>query len=330
MTKVNQLSNSKLLSRGSWPLNIPFGFGGAAISGEGGGYGFGKIANGDAQALLEAAFDRGVKLYDSAPIYGFGLSEQRLGKTFKANREQVFIISKCGVTWHKNKRVNMTNSPEVAILQLEQSLRDLNSDYVDLYMVHWPDENVDIRKTVEVLARAKDKGMIKHIGLCNTNVCEIKLAEEVCRVEAVQSQLNLFERAVEDELFPYIEEKEISFMSWGTLDKGILSGRVTPTRTFDSSDCRSWAPWWKKSDHSFKYEALKKINPLLKEYGHTLVEMALGQNLDYPQVDCVLCGPKDIKQLEELLESIGHLPGDKVLNQVREVADESRRHHSNS
>lgn len=301
---------------------IPIAFGGAAISGEGGGYGFGEISEGQSIELLQMAFDRGIRIFDSAPIYGFGLSEQRMGKAFKNNREEVFLVSKSGVTWHENKRVDMTNEPAVAQRMLEQSLRDLNTDFIDLYMVHWPDARVDIRRTMEVLSKAKHQGKIKHIGLCNTNVSELNLAFEIDRVEVVQSEFNFFtNKFVKNELFPYLNEKQISFMSWGTLDKGILTGRVDENkRVFDKSDCRSWAPWWKEADNSAKFEAMKKLWPLLDKHHHTGLELALAHNLSFPELSVAICGAKSNAQLDSVLKSLQNLPNIDELNEYAALA----------
>src|SRR5688572_482163 len=136
-------------------LVFPVSFGCGAISGEGGGYGFGPILERDAVNLLNMAFDLGINLYDLAPIYGFGLAEKRLGRAFAKKREKVFLVSKCGVTWHENKRVNMTNDPIVAEKMLSQTLSHLRTDYVDLYMIHWPDSKLDIRVPMHALSKAK-------------------------------------------------------------------------------------------------------------------------------------------------------------------------------
>ncbi len=281
-----------------------FAFGGASISGEGAGYGFGDISEADAISLLEYAFDRGVKIFDTAPIYGFGESEKRIGKAFKNNREKVFIVSKSGVTWHENKRVDMTNDPVITRKMIEQSLRDLQTDYIDLYMVHWPDENVDIRDTMEVLAKAKLEGKIKHIGLCNTNEDEFVKASEVDRVEVLQSQFNFFEQDIKKDLFPIIKDQDLSLMSWGTLDKGILTGRVNRDRKFDKSDCRSWAPWWKAMDKESRYDIVERMQPALKEQGLTGLDFAIHFNLSHDELSTVLCGARNMAQLDGVLNSL--------------------------
>ncbi|MFG1485246.1 aldo/keto reductase [Halobacteriovorax sp. RZ-1] len=281
-----------------------FAFGGASISGEGAGYGFGDISKEDSISLLQYAFDRGVKIFDTAPIYGFGESEKRIGEAFKNNREKVFIVSKSGVTWHENKRVDMTNDPVVTQKMIEQSLRDLNTDYIDLYMVHWPDERVDIRKTLEVIAKAKHEGKIKHIGLCNTTPEEFKLASEIDKIEVIQSQFNFFEQDVKNDIFPIIKSEDISFMSWGTLDKGILTGRVTKDRKFDKSDCRSWAPWWKAMDKESRYDIVARMQPALEKHGLNGLDFAIHFNLSHDELSTVLCGARNHDQLDGVLNSL--------------------------
>jgi len=308
---------TQLLKRVS---SFPLSFGGAAISGEGGGYGFGAISEIDSIDLLKLAFERGFRIFDTAPIYGFGLSEKRMGAAFKQSRENVFLISKSGVTWHENQRVNMTNDPKITLKMLEQSLRDLQTDYIDLYMIHWPDNQVDIRRPLEVLAKARHQGKIKHIGLCNTNLDDLKKSLEVERVEVVQSEFNLFENSAQLDLFPYLKDHKIDFMSWGTLDKGILSGRVDAKRKFDKSDCRSWAPWWKSENKTLKYQVVQKLAQELQENGYSLLSMALAHNLSFPELGSALCGARNIEQLESLVNTLEHLPPKELVLELLEVA----------
>ena len=299
---------------------IPLAFGGAAISGSAGGYGFGDISESEAIELLHLAFEQGFRVFDTAPIYGFSHSEQRIGKAFKNNREKVFLVSKSGVTWHPNLRVDMTNDPHVTQKMLEQSLRDLQSDYIDLYMIHWPDNRVDIRKPLEVLSKAKAQGKIKHLGLCNTNLDDLNKARDIDKIEVVQSEFNFFENAIQKEIFPYLKTHQISFMSWGTLDKGILTERVTKERTFHSSDCRSWAPWWKSQDRSHKYLAMKNILPKLAEHGYSGLSLALGYNLSFHEVSLAICGARNSEQLESLIWTLDHLPPKELIQEMLTLA----------
>lgn len=302
---------------------LPIGFGGASISGEGAGYGFGDISEDEACRLLRYTFDRGIRLFDTAPIYGFGESEIRIGKAFKDIREKVYIVSKSGVSWHDSKRVNMTNEPKETQKMLEDSLRRLDSDYIDHYMIHWPDSRVDIRKTMEVLSKAKLQGKIKSIGLCNTYLDDFNKASEVDKISSLQSELNIFSRHAVDSLLPIAKENDLSFMSWGTLDKGILTGRVNAKRKFDKSDCRSWAPWWKSMDKEDRYRKMEIINKVISKFNLSPISLALGFNLSHENVDMVLCGGRSEKQWDGLIDSLSNLPKPEQLEEVLKSIDEN-------
>ncbi len=293
-------------------------FGGASISGEGGGYGFGDISEDQSLALLKEAYAKGVNIFDTAPIYGFGLSEKRIGRALKTNRDKVIIISKSGVTWHSNKRVNLTNDPKTTKKMLEQSLRDLDSEYIDLYMIHWPDPLIDIRRPLEVLAQAKHEGKIRHIGLCNTNLDDLKLAKEITTIEVVQSEFNLLNTKAKSQ-FKYLTQDNISFISWGTLDKGILTKRVTEGRAYDKSDARSWAPWWNKKENKKKLETLKKVWPVINALNISPLELAISYNLQFEPVDGVICGVRSIEQLDTCLKSLNSISSKKVFAEIEEI-----------
>lgn len=275
-------------------------FGGASISGEGGGYGFGAMSEGEAEKLLKRAWEQGINLFDTAPIYGFGLSEERLGKYLP---KEAMIISKSGVDWHETKRVNMTNSPVHTERMLHESLKRLKRDVIDIYMIHWPDTKFDIREPLAVLKKAQEEGKIKHIGLCNTNLEDLTRAREICQVEVIQSELNLFNSGAFDSLKE--EWKETFSMSWGTFDKGILTGRVTKERKYDKSDSRHSAPWWNKKDVLKKIERTEQLKNILPEFGLSLQEFCLHYNLYYYGLSTVLIGFKseaDIVQMTSNLQ----------------------------
>ena len=298
------------------------GFGGASISGDGGGYGFGPISDDDSLALLGSSFEKGINLYDTAPVYGFRKSEQMIGKAFAGIRDKLFIVSKGGITWDDRKRIHIDNNPKTVQNMLERSLKDLRTDYIDLYMIHWPDRNIDIRQPMEYLSRAKDDGKIRAIGLCNTSDDEITKAGEIDRVDALQAECNLFNPLPFESLRPTLKEQKMGFISRGTLDKGILTGRVTPGRTFDPLDARSWAPWWKHEDRTPKFTAMERIKQLLVEYNHSSLELALGYVLQFSELSTALCGIRNRAQLESAITALNNLPETAVLEEARSIAEE--------
>ena len=280
-----------------------FILGGAAFSGEGGGYGFGPVEEKQMEKVIFEARENGVAAIDLAPIYGFGEAEKKVGKIIQGQRDQFFLASKSGVSWHSSKRVNMTNDPIIARKMLEQSLKDLKTDYLDAYFIHWPDKNVDIRRPLEVLQKQKDQGKINYIGLCNTNEADLILASEVTEISILQSEYNLFKNGFNEDLKKYILKNNISCWGWGTFDKGIISGSVAEKTKFDSSDCRSWAPWWKKSDKDQKIKKMEKVFAKLPEGKKSGVQLALYYVDQSPFKLNPIIGIKKIDQLKDIFQS---------------------------
>lgn len=287
------------------------GFGGAAISGEGGGYGFGIMDEASAEKLIKEAWERGINLFDTAPIYGFGLSEERLGRHLA---KDAIVVTKGGVDWHPSRRVNMSNDPKIIERMLLESLKRLRREQIDIYMIHWPDKNVDIRRPMEVLSKYQQKGTIAHLGLCNTTKEDLQKAQQVASISSLQSEVNLFNHSGLTQLGE--SWKNYFTMGWGTLDKGILSGRVTQERKFDSSDARSWAPWWNKTEVARKIEKVEKLKTILNDYQLGLTEFCLHFNLNYIGVASCLIGSKNDQDFQELS---GHLHRSLSMDTIEEV-----------
>lgn len=276
-------------------------FGGASLSGEAGGYGFGEIGEKQAQNLVISSHELGVNIFDTAPIYGFNTSEIRLGKFTKPFRDEIMLVSKSGISWHNSKRVNLTNDAKTTESMLHDSLKNLGTDYIDIYMIHWPDPRVDIRVPMEVLAKAKDQGKIRHIGLCNTNNEDLILAREIEEISVLQSECNLFQNQLED-----LNRKGEFLMGWGTLDKGILAGTVNLDRKFNPEDARSWAPWWKKSHWKDKVAKVEKFKNKFKE---DIFKVALAYSMK--STDTSIAGFKSVFQLSQLLAALDFMLNDK-------------------
>lgn len=271
-------------------------FGGASLSGEGKGYGFGPLNEKEAQALIKSSWDRGIKLYDTAPIYGFGLSEERLGRYLDPNG---YIISKGGVDWHENKRVNLSNHPDVIEKMFYQSLKRLKREAIDLYMIHWPDHRHATLKAIEVLLKIKEKGDLKHIGLCNSNQEELALLEPLTPINAIQNEASF----LKTNSFINIQKKEsCQWMSWGTLGKGILTGRVHKKRQYHPDDARSWAPWWKNSPLDDHLDKANKFIKIANQYNISPGALAISYNISELNIDQVIIGFKSEADLSIALE----------------------------
>lgn len=288
-------------------------FGGASLSGEGGGYGFGDMSESASEELIKEAWNAGITVFDTAPIYGMGLSEERLGRYLP---KDAMVISKSGVDWHPSKRVNMTNSPEVTEKMLGESLKRLNREMIDIYMIHWPDQKIDIRRPMEVLKKAQEQGKIKWIGLCNTHLEDLKKAEEIAAISVLQSELNLFNQKAFDDLDGQWQDRWS--MGWGTFDKGILSGRVTQDRKFAKDDARSWAPWWNRKEVQKKVEKTNELKKILSDYDITLSEFCLHYNLYYYGIPSTLIG---FKTVGDIVQVSSNLQPKLMRERIKEVLD---------
>ena len=308
------------------PLQKPssvIGFGAASISGSGGGYSFGDIDEASAVELVHRAQDTGITVFDTAPIYGFGLSEQRLGRALRGQRRhEAIIVSKCGIAWDESKRVAIDNSAATTQRMLEQSLRDLGTEQIDVYPVHWPDPAIDIRETYEVLVRAKESGKVGAIGLSNTNPNELTLALEVGPVDVCQGQDSFFESWHRSNMFDRLASIDAGFMAWGTLEKGILTGRVTADRTFDKHDVRSHAPWWTSVDHSRHYEVMTRLQSLLNEEGYTPIQCAVSHVLRSEVVSTALCGARTPEQIDGLISAVETVVPNDILDACYAIRNE--------
>lgn len=296
------------------------GFGGAAISGEGGGYGFGDISEREAIDLLSAVLDEGINLFDTAPVYGFGLSESRIGKAFARKRDRVFLVSKGGVSWQENRRIFHSNKRDLLSRMLDQSLSRLQTDYLDLYLIHWPDAQVPITETLEFLHNSQQSGKIRAYGFSNYSITGLHEILALSPIHAIQHEYNVFKRASFREIGKFAISHNLGVMGYGTFNKGILTGHVTLEREklqqFSKTDLRSWAPWWKREDRTYQYAFVKDLELLLKESGYGLLDFALGFSLAEPSISTALCGMRSISQLREITAALDHLPSPCLVKEL--------------
>ena len=305
-------------------LNFPIGLGTGGFSGDGAGYSFGNTSDEQVQRTLNHALDQGIELIDSAPIYGFGLAEKRIGNSLKQRRESCFLMSKCGVTWHDNKRVDLNNDPKICQKMLEQSLRDFKTDIIDAYFIHHPDPRTDIRKSMEVLAKAKDQNKIRYIGLSNTNLDEIHLASEVAGIDFFQEKHSYFDQSFANMMDnDFAEGASQNLIGYGTLEQGLLTQRVIKGRKFEPYDYRKTSASWKGKDLNKIYEKVEKLKAAGEELGHSLCEIALAASTDHKNINFALIGMKTSGDVDSILESYRNRPTPGVLKKIRDrIGDE--------
>ena len=204
-----------------------------------GGWMWGGSDEADAIKTIRTALELGITLIDTAPAYGFGRSEELVGRAIAEHggRERVLIATKAGLEWRAGQVYRNASARRIRA-EIEDSLRRLRTTYLDIYQVHWPDPLVPVEESAEVLRRLFEEGTIRAIGVSNFSPEQMDEFSAVAPLHVVQPPYNLFERQIEKDVLPYAEEHELAVLAYGALCRGLLSGRMRPDTGFDGDDLR--------------------------------------------------------------------------------------------
>jgi aryl-alcohol dehydrogenase-like predicted oxidoreductase len=271
-----------------------------------GGWMWGGTDEAQSVATIRAALEHGINLIDTAPVYGFGRSEEIVGKAVAEAglRSRVLIATKAGLDW-QDGRVFRNASRERLLAEVEDSLRRLQTDYIDIYQVHWPDPLVRVEETAEAMSILFRQGKIRAIGVSNFSVGQIEQFRRVAPLHVVQSPYNLFERAIEAELLPYCRENGIATLGYGALCRGLLSGRMRPVTVFDGDDLRRDDPKFRAPRFAQYLAAVQRLDRLAGErYGKRVIELAVRWMLDQG-ITSALWGARRPDQLQPVDEVAG-------------------------
>jgi aryl-alcohol dehydrogenase-like predicted oxidoreductase len=257
-------------------------------------------------ATIRAAIDRGVTLIDTAPVYGFGRSEEILGKALAegALRNRVQIATKVGLAWQDGV-IYRDSRPARIRSELEDSLRRLRTDFIDLYQVHWPDLETPFAETAWTLDDLRREGKIRAIGVSNFSPAQMDGVRAVARLDTVQPPYNLFEREIEADVLPYARRTALTVLSYGALCRGLLSGRMSPATKFEGDDLRKVDPKFQGARFGQYLAAVDALGKLARErFGKSVLALAVRWVLDQgPTI--ALWGARRPEQLDPLNEIEG-------------------------
>ncbi|HUM83029.1 MAG TPA: aldo/keto reductase [Lachnospiraceae bacterium] len=255
------------------------------------------------------AVDAGIDLIDTAPGYNFGNSEIIVGKALKeVDREKVCLVTKCGIVWERegalfnkvgDRQLYKLLTPESIRKEIEDSLRRLKTDYIDVYMTHWQAVEpyyTPISETVEELNRLKDEGKIKAIGAANVNKGHI---EDYCKageLDLVQGKYSVLDRAVEDELIPVCREHKVTLQAYSPLEQGLLSGTIA--RDYVPTGARANKKWWQPGNMQKVIDMLEAWEPFCKKYNCTVPALALAWIMNQGEDINLLTGATAPEQID--------------------------------
>ena len=265
-----------------------------------GGWMWGGTDERESIATIHAALSQGINLIDTAPAYGFGVSEEIVGAALDGVRTEAVIATKTGLEWRDGKVYR--NATRARIMQeVDDSLRRLRTDYIDIYQVHWPDPLVPVEETAEAMRSLLEQGKIRAIGVSNFSVTQMERFRQVAPLHVLQPPYNLFERAIEADVLPYSRANNIVTLGYGALCRGLLSGRMKPDTTFDGDDLRRIDPKFQPPRFAQYLDAVRQLDELAqRRFRRRVIHLAVRWMLDQG-ISVALWGGRHPDQVEAAL-----------------------------
>jgi aryl-alcohol dehydrogenase-like predicted oxidoreductase len=272
-----------------------------------GGWMWGGTDEKEAKKTIHAALDRGINLIDTAPVYGFGRAEEIVGKALAQNgrRRQAVIATKVGLAWKDGNPYRNASKGRI-VQEVEDSLRRLQTDVIDIYQIHWPDPNTAIEETAEAMAALHRAGKIRAIGVSNFSPVQMDAFRAVAPLHTAQPPYNLFERGIESSVLPYCRDNGITTLVYGSLCRGLLSGRMNAETSFPKDDLRSNDPKFQLPRFRQYVTAVENLDRFAQEnYKKRVIHLALRWLLDRPGVGAALWGARRPDQLAPVTDVMG-------------------------
>jgi aryl-alcohol dehydrogenase-like predicted oxidoreductase len=289
------------------------GFGAWAI----GGWMWGGTKKNDPEGAIHAAIDHGINLIDTAPMYGYGHSEELVGAALKGIRDKVVLATKCGMVWYKKEgdkffdagetgeaeneadtkyEVYINLRPAMIRYEIEQSLRRLKTDRIDLYQTHWQDSTTKTEDAMAELLSLKQEGKIRAIGCSNATIEQMERYQSVGQLDTDQEQYSMLQRQHEADNLPYCHDHQVAFLAYSPMALGILSGKIGPDHKFGEGDVRRGNPWYQKENRSTVDALLGVIQSVAEGKGLTIAQTVIAWTLQQKGCTHALVGARNPDQ----------------------------------
>ena len=274
-----------------------------------GGWMWGGTDDSAAEEAIHAALDAGISLIDTAPAYGLGHAEELVGRVLRTRRDEVVLATKCGLVWHSQRGpffftqgghpVHRDLSPSAIRHEVEESLRRLNTDRIDLYITHWQDPTTPIPETVDALKSLQAEGKIRAFAASNTSPEDLAAYISAGGIAALQEEYSMLARRIEHSLLPTCRSHDISIMGYSVLALGLLSGRIGVDRTFSGDDQRKDNPRFSLENRARVGRLMEVIRPLAAVHGASPAQIVIAWTLAQPGLTFALCGARNAEQARE-------------------------------
>ncbi len=289
---------------GNSDLHItPIGFGAWAIGGGGWAFGWGAQDDQDSVEAIQRSLDLGVNWIDTAAIYGLGHSEEVVAKALKGRTDRPYIFTKCSMIWNEKGEISRSLKKNSIRQEVEASLQRLNVETIDLCQIHWPSPEPELEEGWTALAKLKDEGKIRYIGVSNFNVEQLQRAQAIAPITSLQPPYSLVNRQVETEILPFCQQHNIGVIVYSPMQSGLLTGTMTPERIakMPNDDWRKQSKEFQEPRLSRNLKLVEVLRQIGQEHGRSPGEVAIAWTLHNSAVTAAIVGGRNAKQVEGII-----------------------------
>lgn len=287
---------------------------------------WGSFETEEAQTAIQDALEMGINFFDTAQAYGFGTSEQVLGRALqgqlKCRRDTIVLATKGGLRKQGEKTVRDASAKWVR-QGAEQSLRNLGVDYIDLYQIHWPDPHTPFDETAQALEQLVEEGKVRYVGVSNFDVAQMREFGNTRRIDTLQPPYNLFRRDIEEEILPYCHEHRIGVLVYGALAHGLLGGNYTQQTTFASNDWRSKSALFRGEPFKRNLAVVDRLKRVADRRGITVSQLAVAWVLANSAVDVAIVGARHPQQLKQTAAAADVSLSPEILHEIDQILQDA-------
>jgi aryl-alcohol dehydrogenase-like predicted oxidoreductase len=294
-------TTSDLRTLGNSDLQLTaIGFGAWAIGGGNWEFAWGPQDDNESIAAIHRALDLGINWIDTAAIYGLGHSEEIVGKALRTTSHRPLVFTKCSMRWHPDRTIYRSLKADSLAEEVENSLRRLGVETIDLYQIHWPDPPDQIEEGWETLARLKEQGKVRYIGVSNFNVEQMKRAQEIAPITSLQPPYSMLRRAIEAEVLPFAQANHIGVINYSPMVSGLLTGKMTAERVaaLPADDWRRRAVEFKEPRLSRNMRLVEVLREIGNGHNVSPGVVAIAWTLHHPAVTGAIVGGRSAEQVE--------------------------------
>jgi len=279
------------------------GVGAWAIGGGGWAFGWGPQDDNESVEAIRAAIDRGMNWIDTAAVYGLGHSEEVVAKALEGISKKPYVFTKCARVWDESRKIGKRLKADSVKKECEDSLRRLKLDVIDLYQIHWPEPDEDIEEGWGAMAKLKEEGKVRWIGLSNFSADQMRRVQPIAPITSLQPQYSMLAREAEESILPYTKANNIGVIVYSPMRNGLLSGGMTKERVanFPEDDFRRNRPDFQEPKLTKNLELAELLRKIGSKHGRTPGEVAIAWTLLNPAVTAAIVGVRSAKQVEGVI-----------------------------